>query len=285
MTRALFIVFALAGCNSIFDLRPTQQIDAAYFDAPTDAPYACPMLGTAPMFAASLHQYVLQECEGYSVAINGRAAASCGGVGAGNSRAVFVGEPDQMLQPAAGIPLPSSGEAESYDLPRISPDGERLLVRHVDYDTGIIDMQYFARTSSGSWSTLAAPPFVDRPFASPLAQGPSGLHVLVAELDFTTWTEWVDEGAVWRAASVHSRAELALPQIYSISLTSDGLRAIIYGGEPAGMYYSDRPSVEAAFSPAQPMPSLPVSFDAFMTADCARVYLSGLGYVFYVQQQ
>ena len=40
-----------------------------------------------------------------------------------------------------------------------------------------------------------------------------------------------------------------------------------------------------AFSTARPMTKLPVSTDAFMTADCARVYLSGLGYVFYVQQQ
>ncbi|NVB77163.1 MAG: hypothetical protein HOV81_02105 [Kofleriaceae bacterium] len=285
MTRAPFLLFALAGCNSIFDLRPTQQIDAAYFDAPVDAPYACPMLGTAPTFAASLHQYVLQECEGYSVAANGRAAASCGGMAAGSYRAVYVGEPDQMLQPATGIPLPSAGEADSYDLPRISPDGEKLLVRHIDYDTAVVDMQYFARTSSGSWSMLAAPPFADRPFVSPLAQGPSGLHVLVAEFDSLTWTEWVEEGAVWRVASTHSQAELALPEIHSISITSDGLRAIIYGGDPVGMYYSDRPSLESAFSPAQPMPTLPVSFDAFMTADCARVYLSGLGYVFYVQQQ
>lgn len=284
MRYRVALLAALAGCNSIFDLRPTQQLDAAYFDAPLDAPYACPMIGSAPAFSAALHQHLLQDCAGYASAADGTVVASCV-TNLGGNRGVYQGESGQELQPAAGIPLPDAGGGDGYDLPRISPDGQRLLVRHVDYNTGVSDFQYYARTTSGTWSALAAPPFADRPFASTLATGPTGLHVLVAEFISTSWTEWIDEGGTWRMAQTHTGASFGVDPIYSIAMTSDGLRALMSGQSPETMLYTDRASIEGPFSTAKPMPTLPVSSDAVMTADCARVYLSGLGYVFYVQQQ
>ena len=46
----------LAGCNAVFGIKETRQYDAAYFDAPPDAPFTCPALGAAaPAFSRSLH--------------------------------------------------------------------------------------------------------------------------------------------------------------------------------------------------------------------------------------
>ena len=47
----------------------------------------------------------------------------------------------------------------------------------------------------------------------------------------------------------------------------------------------DRPSVDAPFRAAEPLQGIPPHvYDSAMTEDCARVYFSGLGAVFYVQQ-
>lgn len=56
-------VLVLAGCNAVFGIKDTRQYDAAYFDAPPDAPFACPALGgPAPTFSPVLHQDVIQDC-------------------------------------------------------------------------------------------------------------------------------------------------------------------------------------------------------------------------------
>jgi hypothetical protein len=281
--KKLAVLVALAGCNNIFDLRSTQQIDAAYFDAPLDAPFACPAIGAAPAFSSFLHQHVLQDCTGYAITQTGRAVASCR-TAAGGPQGIYEGVVDEPLQPAAGLPPIQSEGFDGYDYPRPSPDGQRLLIRHVDYNTGNADLSYYQRAGN-AWSALPPPPFAGHLAASTIAMGPTGYHVLVVESNFLAWTEWIDEGGLWRAGPTHSSTVFGLHEIDALSMTSDGLRAILLSRDPSQMFYADRSAIGDAFSAAQAMPTLPVNGDAFMTADCARVYLSGLGYVFYVQQQ
>src|SRR5689334_19586163 len=70
-------VLLLVGCNQVYGLDPTRASDAAYFDAPIDAPYACPPIGTPPRFSRSFAQVVAQNCNNYTVSISGRALARC----------------------------------------------------------------------------------------------------------------------------------------------------------------------------------------------------------------
>src|SRR5690349_8436389 len=59
---------ALCGCNQILGLSPTQAlppVDAQYFDAPADAPFSCPPIGTAPHFSRVLHQ-IQQDCTDFT---------------------------------------------------------------------------------------------------------------------------------------------------------------------------------------------------------------------------
>ena len=95
------LVLLLCGCNQVFGLQETGQLDAAFFDAPADAPYACPPLGTAPRFAPQLTQFLVQRCDGYSGVTSGRAGASCKD-GDGIER-VFVGNRGEPLSIAPGV--------------------------------------------------------------------------------------------------------------------------------------------------------------------------------------
>src|SRR5512143_2261526 len=60
-------LLALCACNQVFDLRPTKSVDAKhdFFDAPLDAPYACPATGETPAFGSLFHQVILQNCKDY----------------------------------------------------------------------------------------------------------------------------------------------------------------------------------------------------------------------------
>ena len=70
LALALALAVALgAGCNQVFDLKPTASIDAAYFDA---APPVCPAIGTPPSFGDNLHQILVQDCKDYTVSPTGR---------------------------------------------------------------------------------------------------------------------------------------------------------------------------------------------------------------------
>ena len=46
----------LCSCNWVFGLEGTVPLDAQYFDAPPDAPWACPAQGALPKFSPAIHQ-------------------------------------------------------------------------------------------------------------------------------------------------------------------------------------------------------------------------------------
>jgi hypothetical protein len=100
--------------------------------------------------------------------------------------------------------------------------------------------------------------------------------------------EWSSQGDTWTAGATYAPADFGLGQVVSFQLAPDGLRAIIYGVMPpmmtAQMFYVDRPTLGARFGVAHTI-ELPLVLDAFMTADCTRVYFSGLDRIFYVDRR
>ena len=50
------------------------------------------------------------------------------------------------------------------------------------------------------------------------------------------------------------------------------------------VHYADRPSIDARFGAPVVLPAVPVTDDLFMTEDCSRLYMSGLGDVLYLNQ-
>ena len=69
------------------------------------------------------------------------------------------------------------------------------------------------------------------------------------------------------------------------NLSPDGLRLVLGSTtQQSKVMYSDRPSVDMRFRQAVPLMDIPDVPDPFLTEDCARVYFSGIGSVFYAQR-
>ena len=70
-------------------------------------------------------------------------------------------------------------------------------------------------------------------------------------------------------------------------MATDGLRIVFYAralDQAFYVMYSDRPTIDDRFRPADQITGVPNVADPFLTEDCARIYFSGLGSVFYESQ-
>src|SRR4051812_8468463 len=125
MARLGLVVAALAGCNSVLGNDRAFTRDARYFDAPVDAPFACPAAGSSPAeLSPELHGVFIQDCLDYSFQ-GDRASASCTDVG--GIRQIYEGPRDGPLTLVAAIREDSL--TVLHDQPRLSPDGTRLYAR------------------------------------------------------------------------------------------------------------------------------------------------------------
>jgi hypothetical protein len=268
---------ALCGCNSVLGVHSTEKRDAAmpYYDAPFDAPFACPPLGTAPRFTNVLRQAVFQDCTDYTTsAAAGLAVASC-------SNAISAGPIDMPL--TVIVPLSTSVQ---YYRPRLSPEGDAILMFVYDTTSG----QHFEefREVGGTWTLTEILPFavagdiISAPTRSP------NRHVLVVGTD-ASLHEMADQGGnVWTETAVHPNSELGVGNLGPPYLSTDGLRlmmgAVPQGGTMLLAMYTDRDALDQPFRPAVPLVGVPGALDGFMTEDCSRIYMSGLESIFYVQQ-
>jgi len=100
--------------------------------------------------------------------------------------------------------------------------------------------------------------------------------------------EWGNDGGTWHLTTSHPLSELGLTLAIAISMTSDGLRALVLGGTGDGtvhMQYTDRAALDAPFRTATQVEGLfAQADDATLNDNCSRVYFTGLGSIFYVQQ-
>ena len=73
-----------------------------------------------------------------------------------------------------------------------------------------------------------------------------------------------------------------------LSLSADGLRLVIGARSPTGqlqLFYTDRDRLGAQFRKPDLLAGAPYAPDAYLSEDCAKMFVSGLGYVFYVQPE
>jgi len=275
---------ALGGCNQVFGLHDTSAHDAAFFDAPIDAPPSCPSIGMAPRFSPTVHQVIPQNCVFYTASADTNvAAAYCLDLDA-----IADGAIDGSLTAAAFAPPPTA----RLDMPRLTPEGDEMWVRRGGTTPGFA---VYRRTGPHAWSFAYATAIPrnapDDVITAPTRQGPNGRRVLrLAFGEFTLYEYIVDgTGAVTPGPSV-TNTQLGVTYMQFPNLSADGLR-LVFAGAPISnpsvtvTMYADRASVDAPFSPAQLLTAAPVVFDPFLTEDCARLYTNGLGSIFYAQQE
>jgi hypothetical protein len=289
MCRLAVVVVIAAGCDSVFGLDPTQPLtrDAQQFDAPIDAPFACAPIGSTPQFSTLVHQVFHQDCRDYAFSTSaGFAVASCQDALFATQ---FASGPIDHPLPLVSISLtPSDAQINRVWL---APAGDELFVLTYSSSLTLYTVLTYTHQPDGSWSRgadfttapayfqLSAPtrgptPHIVRTFPSD-----PNLHEL-AEMSPGSWVE----------VAVHSLAELGVSYPDNPHLSSDGLRLLMVTalanrlGETV-VAYTDRASLGAPFRPAVALTDVPNVPDAFMTEDCSRIYFSGIGSIFYVQQR
>ena len=277
MIARLLLVSSCA-CNSFFDLREAKHIDARGLDAP----FACPPIGRAPVFARELHQIELRNCKDYTFSMSlGRAAAVCSSADRAGQGFIGEGPLDGEL-----MPVLTNTPPQAWGNARLSPDGQRLYVQNQDG----ANTRFTIHTRVGDTFALTVTSPFPNGVISTIATV-NGVDRLLHSLGSNILNELVDDGS-WGSVRMHSAADLGLgtSAINFPNLSPDGLR-LVFSAAPAGnfvdyqVWYADRPSVTDPFRTAVKLEGVPHTDRlSVMSDDCARVYFSGLDRMFYVQQ-
>lgn len=270
----------LCGCNQVFGLRETIANDAQLFDAPIDAPFACPTPGMQPQFSKVLHQVITKNCQAYMTSLeSNRAVAYCV-----DTDQFVDGEVDGDPQPTTLTP------AGTYDWPRLSPEGDEIWVRDRSVPPKFAVFQWqsdhhWAHVRDLDIMNVARDDYITAP-----SRKVAGRRRVVryAFSEFKLY-EYDDDGTTSPAVRTYNlQADLGVDFVSFPNLDASGLR-LVFVGQQSGTsftqtFYADRANLDDAFSQAKPLLAAPLAYDPFLTPDCSRIYTSGLGSIFYAQQ-
>jgi hypothetical protein len=271
----------LGGCNWVYGLGDTRPIDAAipidaqYFDAPVDAPWTCPAMGTEPIFADRYKQLATtqKDCIGYMFAADtGFGVATCNHV-------VMEAADGETLAPARLDP------AIAYaNEPRISPDGQLLFVRNGN--TSMVDI--YKRQPDGSW--LANGKKIGDASYRNLSNPTRGPQRRAVQWDYNGSSYYVNElveqpDESWSVVTTYTVTGVLPVSEQPLSLSSDGLRLTFLGyvgSASGGVKFMQRFSVSEPFTTLTAVTTVPNKDLAgpFMTDDCGQLYYSALRTVF-----
>lgn len=293
-----WLLVVLCGCNQIFDLRSTGVIDAPpqqFFDAPTDAPPACPPTGATPTYSRSLVQVITQNCTYYSASIRSRTAIGyC--YDDEFKTGYFEGELDAPLERVRGD-LGSTATVLVRSA-MLDPQGETVFADLYDFTDDQNHRAFvgtWQRAPDGAWqrgpdTTIPTHAMLYGSWiSSPTADAPR--RILVRSATAANMDEYGEDAGTWTLVTSYTPSDLGITAITSAQLSPDGLRVLLRGRDPVrmlgGMFYADRASVDAPFSTARYLDTVPAPSQgtAYMTEDCARVYMPALGSLFYAAQR
>jgi len=282
--KSIAIVIAMCGCNQVFDLDSTQFVEPPreFFDAPIDAPFACPADSSTPRFSPFLRQVIQQDCRDYVVsAETQRALALCVDPDT-YAWVASEGPIDGFLTPAPGFEDP----VFELQFLRLAPEGDEAVA--VYYATSTYEFRTYRRQSNGTWTratdfgTTNAYLEISGPTRRP------NRHVVRTGFDQKLHEFVQDDGGLWTEVAAYTASELGVSYPGAPKLSSDGLRLLLNSTAPASsvprVLYSDRPTIQDRFRAAQPLDGVPAVRDAYMNDDCSRVYFAGLESVFFVQR-
>jgi hypothetical protein len=271
------VIAAVCSCNAVFDIdhtQPAPPLDAAYFDAPADAPYACPATGV-PRFSPYLHQVFTQyNCREYNESLDGFGVAVC------IYPAQLVGR-RLVTIPELSDPRGPFGE------PRITPEGDALFVRKDD------QLATFTRTPTGAWlqgpnvSVTAFTTGYGMTIGTPTMGSPRRL--MVQTPDLVSHEIAVDAQGIGTEVQSYTPYQLAGTNALrsAPNLSPDGLRITFVAHTNTGLFavhFATRPSIDVRFAGATTLPDLGGVNDPFLTGNCGHLFFSAVGSVAYVKQ-
>jgi hypothetical protein len=279
-------LLVIAGCNRIYGLDDTQRLDAQ----DEGPPPSCPEVG-APRYSRVLKQPITQNCREYTTNEDMTASlATCTSImviGSAMSRA------DAVDAPLAPFAIEPTAAQRTFTYPRLSPEGDRLVVEQLYNGDGFDQPPLFSvyALENGTWQhdhELVDPMLVagTEAFGTP-SRRPA--RIIRVELGTTSFTELVeDPPGTWRTnGRNYPPNHFGITDFSSpVNLSPDGLRIVFAAriNNVAGTFYASRRTLDEMFGPATQLEGVPPVVDPFMTANCGRVYFSGLGTsIFYAE--
>ncbi len=272
--KPYLLILALAACSDPFGIKSTIVRDGSF-----DAPWGCPAQRQALTFSRTLHEALDQNARGYQVSIaTGRAIAMCYDP---TSSHICEGPRDAPLVPAGVDPESSSID---FNLPQLTPEGDHMYVGSFDLDTVTGALRDYQRVGD-TWVRQPDLPFAQNGFISTPSSAPER-HVLFNPGQ-NHLEEWALVSGTWQLVRMPTYAELGIATVETMWLSPDALHLIVRAELTSNptvhvIATSERPS------PADPFPALTLrediinGQDPFVTADCLRLYVTGLDAVFYV---
>ncbi len=269
----------LCGCSSIFGLdRAVRRLDAQPSDAPVDAPYACPPIGTPPRFGTTLRPAGVGDCYDYSIGTAANVAmAMC------NSAPSF-GAVDQPL-----LPIALSGVTGTVIRPMLAPEGDQALVTSVEMPASTTTVAAISNIAN-DWTvtqTILNSASTGVSISNP-TQRPGPRHFVYWDPSNSALVEMVEQtDGTWTGTASYSAAELGVDAAGNPSLTPDGLRLVMLvtrNGGMLGIAYADRASPSAPFSKAVDLNVTSAAVSPFMTPDCGRIYFEANHEIVYATQ-
>lgn len=264
-------------CNAAFEVRETRLVDAL---AP-DAPHSCPTT-EVPGFTGFAIEEITQYCDDY--AVNARVGLAVGRcyvqTPTGGAFAIGMGAPGSPLEYA-----PDFDVNRAYRVPRLSPDGARLYISRG------VDPAIERHHREGSRWIYDGDVAIPHGTPSAVAESTGGDVLLVTSAGSLREWEIASDGTPRERLPAHSfSTELGVASLDVVHLSPDGLRLTFNGTRPGDtspvVLYAWRTAPTGPFSNATRLDGVPRGDSPpFMTEDCGRVYIAGLGRVFYVPRQ
>jgi hypothetical protein len=288
----------VTACNQVLGIHHTRHSDASipFFDGHPDAPYSCPMVGGTPKFQQGLYQAFQQRCQSYAISAKGSDDHALGLCAFSQGFEVAygpIGAPLQMQTLTPGVP-----SATAVTSARLAPDDDQAIIGYLDISTPspVTRFPLYARVSDGNWQEVGEVGEVQGNGYSEIAliSTPTrGPHRHAIALDYVQMqllelVEGDGNTYPWTTTVLQPIDLATISPQGTLSLTPDGLQLVFYGsiGQSSGIYYADRAAMLQPFNPPVWLMDLPTdpNTDPFLTESCARLYLSGLGSLFYAVQ-
>jgi hypothetical protein len=274
--RLAALVLTVCGCNQIFDLQPTQLVDASP-DVAADARRMCPPIGTPLRFGAEFHQVVRQDCQGYNVSAAANVGvASCQETMPTYGTFAYEGTRDQLMTKV--------DVALTYiDSVRIYPEGDHVAVRGYDATLGYVANLY-VRDQNGWTLTKDSLPPITSGIVSAFSTGPDRRIVTAGYgLPITEYVQ--DDTGAWSEAATYAIEDWQCSNVNGVALTSDGLRLIVSCNRSDNYRletrYAERTTRSETFGPLMTLEGAPTNLSFVMLDDdCSRAYFSALNAVF-----
>jgi hypothetical protein len=278
----------LVGCNAVFGndrVGSAPNIDARFFDAPLDAPPACPGAGS-PTFRAGLFQVDAPDaCTNFSVAENGAILAVCPGTG---PMLLYAGTVADGLR-LATTDLPATDQPLEI---RIAPEGDFAIIQlYVPTSSSMMNQTHALRIDPATsiWHDLGSIS-VPLGFLSTPTRAAPDRHMLLYDLSGDQFLDFVGDGVAWTQQPPYTTSPTS--GFHSINnsfaLTPDGLRIVANASPFANglpqLLYGVRSDLESPFTDSSPLDEASSIQQPALSEDCGELFFIAIDRILYVKQ-